>query len=283
MKITFGNKLKASFLLWADHTLLTKGEAFTNHSSQLFDISDEYALHYTYGAPFKGFVADSSISGANVLSGVYIDETFTTKGNSNYIDVNYNEGQVYFDADQGSSVISGDYAIKEYNIQLTDKTESTLLFETKYELAPQTAINTASTGLAPNSLTYPAIYIMTRNLRNEELALGGYEDTMYGLRMMVFSDSLFSLDAVNSIFLDRIRTCVTVLEESDFPFNAWGGLISDYNYNGLVSSKPSSSLAFIEDVTVSPINSTRVQTNNTEIFASIIDLDISKHRYARNE
>lgn len=283
MKITFGNKLKSSFLLWADHNLLSKGEAFTNHSSKFYDVNDEYNGYFTYASPFKGFVSDQSISGATIMSGVYIDGVFTTKGNNDYIDVNYNEGQVYFSADQGSATVSGDYAIKEYNVKLTDKREETLLFETKFELAPQTASNIASTGLQPNIETYPAIYILSRNLRNEELALGGYEETMYGLRMMVFSDTLFSNDAVNSIFLDRVRTCITILDEADFPFNAWGGTISDYNYTGLIATKNPSDLAFIDDVRVSPVNNTRIQTNNTEIYASIIDIDISKHRYARNE
>ena len=283
MKITYGNKLKSSFLLWADHLLLNNGEAYINHSSQFYDINDEYYGHFTYGAPFKGFVADQSITGATIMSGVYVDGTFTTKGNNNYIDVNYNEGQVYFNADQGSATISGDYSIKEYNIQLTSRTEANLLFESKFQLKPEASHNIANTGLQPNVLTYPSIHIMSRNSRNEEIALGGYEDTMHGLRLMVFSDSLFSNDAVNSLFVDKVRTCVTIFDESDFPFNSWGGTISDYNYTGLVATKSPSDWAFISDVRVSPVNNTIIQTNNTEIFASIIDIDINKFRYARLE
>lgn len=269
--------------MYADHLLCNVGRGFTNHSSQFFDIKDNYSNIFTHGAPFKGFVYDSSVSGANVMSGVYIDGSFTTKGNNNYLDVNFNEGQVYFDANQGNSLISGDYAIKEYNVQLTSFTEKDLLFEKKFELAPQTSINTANTGLAPNSLTYPAIYILSRNLKNEEFAFGGLENTMYGLRLMVFSDNLFSIDAVNSVFVDKVRTNIPILEESDFPFNAYGGIISDFNYTGLSASKSPSQQAWIQDVRVNPISNTQIQTNNTEIFASIIDIDLHKYRYSRQE
>ena len=52
MKAQYENKVISSFLLWFDHTLLKKGEAFTNHTSQLYDVPTSYYGYETYGAPF---------------------------------------------------------------------------------------------------------------------------------------------------------------------------------------------------------------------------------------
>lgn len=280
MIVTYNTKLKASFMMWVDHILLKKGFAYTNHTSQFYDMPDQYDSIYTFGAPFKNFVADLSITGATVISGLTIGGTFTTKGNSNFVDINFNEGQCYFDAQQ-SSLISGSYSVKEYNVSLTDKPEEELLFETKFELAPRTSANTASTGVAENHEPYPAIYIIDGNLTNQDAALGGSEWTKNALRAVVFGDTSFSRDGVNSILADQARTNFAVFDESDMPFNAFGGLISSYNYTGLSATKDIGTFAHIDRVRVSPIKGTFIQKGNSQIYASIIDFDIMSFRYPR--
>ena len=73
MKAQFDNKVMSSLYLWFDHTLLKEGEAFTNYGSKFYPVNNLYQGYYTYGTPFRQFVADSSIDGATILSGVYLD------------------------------------------------------------------------------------------------------------------------------------------------------------------------------------------------------------------
>ena len=61
MESQYDNVVMSSFLLWLDHTLLSKGKAFTNTSSFFYDVNSLYNGYNTYGSPFRQFVADESI------------------------------------------------------------------------------------------------------------------------------------------------------------------------------------------------------------------------------
>ena len=78
-------------------------------------------------------------------------------------------GQSYFTADQGAKRISGDYAVKDFNIFLTNKTEEKLLFETQFQL--NNKVSTDPTGLPPESMTYPAVFLKNMGGKNEALLL----------------------------------------------------------------------------------------------------------------
>ena len=80
MKAQFENRIISSFLLWFDHTLLKEGEAFTNFGSNLYDVPTSFYGYETYGAPFRQFVADSSIPNADVINGIHLTGTFAQVG-----------------------------------------------------------------------------------------------------------------------------------------------------------------------------------------------------------
>ena len=41
MKAQFENKVMSSFMLWVDHTLLERGEAYTNHGSNFYEVDGD--------------------------------------------------------------------------------------------------------------------------------------------------------------------------------------------------------------------------------------------------
>ncbi len=98
MKAQYDNLVMSSFYLWFDHTLLTKGEAFTNFSSFFYDADDMYQGYHTYGLPFKQIVSDTSITTATVMNTVILDNVSKSRGQSNFQAINYDKGHVYFDA-----------------------------------------------------------------------------------------------------------------------------------------------------------------------------------------
>jgi hypothetical protein len=264
MKPQFTNKSMSSFLLYLDNTILRVGEAYTNHSGLFYaDASNKFNGYYGYSAPFKQLVSDKSINGATIMSGVYVDSSYTTSN----VHVNHYNGQVFFDSSQGSSKISGNYSIKDFNINMTSKPESELLFETKFQLRPKT--NQTLTGLDPNSNTYPAIYVKNMGGTNLPFAFGGTENSIINTRAVVMADSAYSLDAVCSIMKDTKGDYFGVFETGALPFNALGLSATDsYDYTGLSPMGHS----YIKEVNITT-SIPRFSDNsaNSEVHSSFVD------------
>ncbi|MEK6881682.1 MAG: hypothetical protein AABY22_18830, partial [Nanoarchaeota archaeon] len=152
---------------------------------------------------------------------VYLNGSFLSTGQSGLVDINYYEGQAYFSSNKDSDIISGNYAVKDFNIYLSNEPDYKLIFEKRHIVQPRTS--RALTGLAPEDRTIPGIFLINRNLANEPFAFGGTDTTEIDIRAIVFSDNGFKLDAVNSILNDRVRTLVPIFNTSQLPFNHYGG------------------------------------------------------------
>jgi hypothetical protein len=287
-------------LLWFDHELLVGGEAFTNHDSNFYKVGDTFNDYYSWGAPFKQFVSDCSLSitgsasngglGAQVPTGIYTNGSFTTTGN--YVDgvntspllgFNYSDGHAYLNAEQAESmVISGRYAVKDFSVYLTNKAEQELLFETKIDIRPSTT--QTPTGLPANVSTYPAIFIKNNGGRNQPFSLGGEELTSVSLRAVVIADSQFKADAVCSIFKDTARRVIPVFDDHQYPFDALGGFKSGvpFDYDNLSTNATKN--VYINDVGISRFSLGYMENfanSNPDIFRALIDFELVTYRYPR--
>lgn len=285
MKAQFDNQVMSSFYLWFDNHLLTKGEGFTNHGSEFYDVQDMYNGYYTYAAPFKQLVSDNSIANATVISGVYVGSDFVTPGTNNLSGINYDEGQAYFSS-VPTGTVSGNYAIKEYSVHLTDQNESELLFETKFHLKPK--ITEAKAGLDTDTATYPSVFLKLTKSENFPFAFGGHEETSSEIRALVFSDSQFSLDAVCSIFRDTKYDHIPLWKESEMPFNTFGDYRdgAKYNYKNFSTGMHGGNQLYISSVTAQKMgrglmDGGEVKDMNPQIFTAVIDFTVNKPRYPR--
>jgi len=278
MKVQLDNILMSSMIMWMDNILLSKGEAYKNFNSKFYPITNIYSGFYTYGLPFKQVVSDISISGATLLSGVYVNNSFITVGQSGLTGINPNQGQVYFTTNQNNNTLSGNYAVKDFNIYLTNQPEEELLFETEYKTRPRTT--QTATGLAIESITYPCIFLKNNGGTNEPFALGGMDNTIMEVRAVVLADNMFNLDAACSILKDTARRYVPLIKNP--PFNNFGALNSGYfNYNSLTSGIDLSNDAFyIMEVNISKIFA-NFNPRNTQVFPAFVDFTISNIRYPR--
>lgn len=284
MKAQFENKIMSSILLYLDHKVLEKGEAFTNHSGLFYPISDSYDDYNVYALPFKQVVNDSSISGANILSGVYVNSNFVTGGQSGLHSVNHYQGQAFFTQDRSSDTLSGNYAVKDFNFYLTSQPEETLLFDTKFKLNPK--YDQTLTGLAENEQTYPAVYLKNVGGSNVPFAFGGQDKSLMTIRAVVVSDSSFKLDAVNSIFRDLNKTNFALFQSSDLPFNALGSTTDgSFNYNTLSSSiiSDASKSVYVENVIVNKVSNylENGKKLNKNVYLSYVDFDLEIPRFPR--
>ena len=132
MKEQFQHKLTTSFFLWFDNFLLTKGEAFTNKTGEFFYYDDSRldSTYKAYGSPFKQWVTDSSVTGATIPSGVYIDGNFS--GRNDGVVLDFENGRGLISGSDTDLTITGEFSLKDFNVYITNDTEEDLIVEISF-------------------------------------------------------------------------------------------------------------------------------------------------------
>jgi hypothetical protein len=280
----FDNIIMTSVLLWLDNKIMTKGEAYSNYQSTFYPLPNMYYGYYTYGAPFKQMVIDSSITGANIISGVYVSGVFTVPGQGTLSGIDAANGQLYFTSpiSNPTTALSGNYAVKDFNMYLTSKTEESLLFETQYQINPKTYQN--PTGLPIGAETYPVIYLKYQGGKNKPLAFGGFDQTISFVRAVILADSVFALDAVTSIMRDTSRQLIPLIYPDEMPFNSLGSVTgSSFNYINLIKNKVvDSEYVYINEVNVTKTDTKLLNATNSlnrNVYSAFVDFELGKNRY----
>lgn len=287
MKPQFDNQVLSSFLLWFDNKLLTKGEAYQNVTGQFYSVLDDYYGYNAYASSYSQIVADASIAGATIPTGLYAGNTLVNVGDGGNVGlyaIDYNNGRSYWSGVQSSDV-TGSFAVKDFNVFLTNQTEDEILFQTQYTNRNQIS-NVVPTGLQPNTKTYPVVYLKNVGGRNEPFAFGGQDNTIVYTRAIIVADSQYEVDAIGSIFRDTQKEYIPLLTEAEQPFNALGGYRDNvqYNYTGITDCKDESQKAFLDEVNISRFDRSlenEVRKFNPNVYSSIIDFEISKVRFPR--
>jgi len=279
MKPTFHHSLSTSFMLWADHYLLDKGEAYYNTTGQFFNYSDPRvpSSHEVFGSAYKQFVNDSSITGANIFSGAYVDSVWTPRGSGFNID--YANGRVITTGIASSSVITGSFAVKDFNIYYVNETEEDLIVERKYK--PTSSFPSSNTKVDPYDYTVPAIFVNMETSQNDPFAFGGEDKTRTSIKAVILSDDVYKLDGVLSIFSDARNETFKILPFEADPTNEWGDLKDPpYNYTGLAAAS-GNGLFYIDRVFASKLSDRSKKALQTDLFVGFLDFDIYTHRFPR--
>ena len=283
MKALFDNQVMSSFLLWFDHTLLNKGDAYQNTTGQFYSVSDDYFGYDTYASSYSQFVSDASITGATIPTGLYAGNTLVNVGEGGgdgLYAIDYGNGRSYWSGTQSSNV-TGSFAIKDFNVYLTSRTEDEILFQSQYTNRNKIS-SVVPTGLEPDTLTYPVVYIKNDGSNNEPFAFGGQDNTIINVRAIVIADSQFDIDAIGSLFRDRRFEQIGILEPSEMPFNQFGYYrSSQYDYTGIVNGKGSDQQLYVEDVNISRFDrvlENEVRKFNPNVYSTLIDFEINKVR-----
>jgi len=287
MKPQFDNQVMSSLLLWFDNTILTKGEAFQNTTGQFYNVSAEYAGLDTYSSSYSQIVADASVAGATIPTGLYVGSNLVNVGEggaTGLYSIDYNNGRSYWSGTQGND-ITGSFAIKDFNTFLTNSTEDEILFQTQYTNRNKVS-TVVPTGLEPGTKTYPVVYLKNDGSHNDPFAFGGQDNTIFRARAIVIADSQFEIDAIGSLFRDQVHSNIGLFTAAEMPFNQYGYYRNDtqFNYTGVVNGKGDAELMFLEEVNISRFD--RVMENevrkfNPNVYSTLIDFEINKVRFPR--
>ena len=278
MKEQFQHKITNSFILWFDNFLLTKGEAFSNKTGTLFNYTDSRldSRFTPYGSAYKQWVTDSSVTGATIPSGVFINGNFS--GRDDGVVLDFDNGRALISGDVTTSTVTGEFAVKDFNIYLTNDTEDDIIVENKYVVNSRLPSIT-ETNITPYDDVVPAIFISTTRGENAPYALGGLQNSKINVNAVVLAEDTYGLDGVLSIFMDSVDECFAELPMKEYPVTELGDLKDNtYNYTGTAAGFDGNLKFYVDRVTTSKLTDRERNILANELYVGFIDFDINMAR-----
>ena len=282
MKETFSHKLFSSFLLWFDYQLLKNGEAYVNQTGIFYPTVDESLPDYSiYTCPYKQLVYDSSIAGANIISGVHPvgSSSFKNRGTSG-LSIDFQNGRVLLNSGVNlPSGFSGSFAKKEFNTYITNFDSSQFIFESVMGNNPN--IEITPTGIPSRVYAAPCAILNLANSLNNGFAFGGEDKTTSTIRAVIISQNLWQQDGVLSLFRDTNNLPFPIIPSNEIPINYLGDLKTGYyNYENLVSTyQAPGQMPWIEKVYSS--KTSEDANKNGNYYVSFLEFDINAVRIPR--
>ena len=291
MKPQYQHELMTSFLLWFDHEILQEGEAYSNKTGTLFTKSDSRlpSSFTPIQSNYKQWVNDSSITGeVNPIiaspSSILSDGSQLDRSDHIY---DYENGRVLHTGAGTASNATGTFAVKDFNIYLTNDTEDDLILENKFTLNSRYGTQSIS-GVEPYDQMVPAIFINHEYMKNEGFAFGGEDRSVSTVKAVVLAENEYQLDGALSIFVDSARKSFAKIPFSAHPSTEYGDsklvwqLAGGYNYLLLKNQYLQSNPYFIDDVTVSKLSQRPQSSLPGDLKVGFIDFEISTTRFPRS-
>ena len=283
MKPQYKHELMTSFMLWFDHELLQEGEAYSNKTGTVFAQSDSRLpdSYISLQSNYKQWVNDSSITGEE---NPIIPTDFEGSGRADGIIFDFENGRLI---ETGNTLSAGDtltgtFAVKDFNIYLTNETEEDLIIENRFKINSRYGTPEIS-GLEPYDQVVPAIFLNSEYMRNEGFAFGGEDKTTNIIKAVVVSDNEYQLDGALSIFADSTKKSISKIPFIGHPSTEYGDIKGGtYNYLSLANSYSSKTPYYIEDVTVSKFSERAQNKLPGNLKIGFIDFDVSTNRFPRS-
>jgi len=276
----FQHKLTSSFFLWFDNFLLKKGEAYSNKTGELFNYTDPRldSRYVAYGSPYKQWVTDSSISGAVIPTGVSVVGAGTS-GRDDGVVFDFENGRALFSGSDTSMTVTGEFAVKDFSVYLTNDTEDDLIVENKYTVNSRIPSGPL-TYIEPYDDVVPAIFLSISQAENSAFALGGMQETKVQAKAVILAEDTYQLDGVMSIFMDSVNEVIAAIPMSGYPITELGDLKDgNFNYTGLANDYGGETKFCVEKVKTSKLTDRTRNALANELYVGFVDFDIEQYRY----
>ncbi len=255
---------------WAFRDTVANRIAWEESSSTSSDFpwnATSWTRKNNYGA------TSSTPSFSNLLSSIVVGDIIIDFENGRVIETAGNFGT--------NETITGSFAVKDFNIYLTNETEEDLIIENKFKLNSRYGTPTMS-GIEPYDQVTPAIFINHEYMRNDGFAFGGEDKSTSTIKAVVLADNEYQLEGVLSIFADSARKAIQKIPFTGHPSTEYGDIKNGvYNYTGLAQSYSSPNPFFIEDVAVSKLSAQSQQKIPGDLEIGFIDFEVSTTRFPR--
>ena len=295
MKPQYQHEIVTSFALWMENHILRMGECYSNKADQKFFYQTDDRLdgdYVSFASPHKQWVFDSSITGANVIDSVTIDGTVVNR-NTSGVRFDFDNGRVLIPSSGVSvgispvvatsgSTVEADYAVKDFNIYITDQTEEELLLDAQFDVNSRFS-QEATAGIKPYDQVVPAIFLSYESSVNEPFAFGGEDWTRTSIRCVIFAENSYQLDGLFSILNDSNNLNLTNVGFNEHPLNEFGDLKhGHYSYTDVVKRYfEYRSIAIIDKVRVSKLNDRVAKKTHPGLFLGFADFELISARFPR--
>ena len=276
-------------MLWFDNFLLTKGQAYTNTTGRFYNYADERLpdVYSVFGSQYKQWVTDSSIAGATIPSGVYVGNTFYGRATGANNDsatriLDFDNGRALISGLATGSIVTGSFAVKDFNVFYSNDTEEDLIVEKKFIVNKRIGTDETVTYIEPYDQVVPAVYICNASSQNLPFAFGGMDQTVTNINAVVIAENTYQLDGILSIFNDSVDEVIVDIPFDQYPLTEYGDLKSGYyNYLDFKNQYIENEKYFVESVKVSKMNDKTRKSLVNDLYVGFIDFDVSMMRYPR--
>lgn len=288
MKPQFQHQVVTSFALFLENVIMFKGAAFQNKDDANFYYMPDDRLdpnYLSFSSAHKQWVTDDHIKRehkANIIDGVTVDGFYIKRGNQG-IQYDFDNGRILVPRAiaSTSSVIQGSYAVKDFNMYITDQTEEELLLESQFD--NNSRFDQIGQGIKPYDQVTPAIFMSYEGSRNVPFAFGGQDTTISTIRCVVFAEDSYQLDGLFSILNDLKYSNFANVGFNEHPLDEFGNLKNgNYDYQDLSERYFNySNFAYINDLGVSKLNDRIAKKAHPGLYMGFIDVEIYAHRFPR--
>jgi len=288
MKPQFQHQVITSFVLFLENVVMYKGAAFQNKDDANFYYMPDDRLdpnYLAFSSAHKQWVTDDHIKrehGANIIEGVTIDGFYVRRG-AQSVQYDFDNGRILVPKRLATtdSKIFGSYAVKDFNMYITDQTEEELLLESQFN--NNSRFDQLEKGIAPYDQVVPAIFASYEGSKNVPFAFGGQDTTISSIRCVVFAEDSYQLDGLFSIINDLKYSNFANVGFNEHPLNEFGNLKNgNYDYQDLSERYFNySNFAYLNDIRVSKLNDRVAKKAHPGLYMGFIDAEIYAHRFPR--
>ncbi len=295
MKPQYQHKVMTSFYLWLDNYLLSDGEAYTLKTGKFFidqaddRLSESYSI---YASPYKQWMTDSGIAPKssdvpNVVDYISGDKDKKIYRGTSGMKIDYENGRVFFTGDNAGNIpstdleFSGAFAVRDFNLYLTNQTEEDLIVENVFKT--NSRFDILETGVTPYDQVIPAIFLTNEGSQNEPMSFGGGTETRTNMKAVVMASDVYCVECVLSLATDSIHKSITPINFEDFPITEFGDIKTDTYPTGFhyqtVADENTAELFYIDNVVSSKLSDKVNKRINPNIFVGFIDFELCKFRH----
>lgn len=240
------HKIISSFKEFLSYKVLNDLQAYSNKTVNLYNYTDNRLKHNSvYGSPYAQWVYDSSVSGAQVPSGISSGLSTINRTGSQGLRIDYKHGRVVMNSGN-SSMTSGtaNVSVNDINFYITSQPEEKLVFENTYEFLPD--LQAASNYIKPETIIAPCIFIKYDDTTANELALGGTNYSKWTIKVISICSSYEQIVGIGHVIRNLYGLVFPILDET--PLNEVNDVKNPpWNYASKLLNVPNEKMVFIDD------------------------------------